>query len=153
MEHQINRVLDKLDAIDERLAKQGESLARLILLLMILFAGPALARPQTSYFAFEGTRIPFNRDFLFPNQEHWDYQVRLLWDVSWGRFWMGNDVTGRTYGSRFRYVSWEFTTGINLLPGLDIVHYHKSQHAIDWKRDKFPVIDGYGVRITFAERK
>ena len=29
MEHQINRILDKLDAIDERLAKQGESLARL----------------------------------------------------------------------------------------------------------------------------
>jgi len=29
MENQINRILDKLDAIDERLAKQGESLARL----------------------------------------------------------------------------------------------------------------------------
>jgi len=112
----------------------------------------ARAEPKVYRLALEASHIPFNRDFLFPGIENWDYQIRLLWDVGYGRWWMDNDVTGRTQASRFRYVAWEFTTGIKLFDGIDIIQYHKSQHAIDWERKNFPVIDGYGLRVTFIDR-
>lgn len=131
-------------------------LLRLIYLSLTLLTASASslnAEPKVYHLALEASHIPHNRDFLFPEVTKWDYQARLLWDVGYGRFWMDNDITGRTYGSRFRYVAWEFTAGYRLAPGVDIIQYHKSQHAIDLDRKKFPVIDGYGIRLTFLQGK
>jgi hypothetical protein len=66
---------------------------------------------------------------------------------------MDNNLTGRTYNSRFRYVGWEYETGFNILPGVDVVWHHHSQHAMDLDRDRFPVMDSYGIRLTFIEKK
>lgn len=125
----------------------------LLLTLLTASTSSLNAEPKVYHLALEASKIPFNRDFLFPETEKWDYQTRLLWGVGYDRWWMDNDITGRTYGSRFRYVAWEFTMGFRLLPGIDLIQYHKSQHAIDLDRDKFPVIDGYGIRITFVPRR
>jgi len=96
-------------------------------------------------------RMPYNRDYLFPGQQYWGYETRLNADVDIGRFFMDNQITGRTFDSRYRYVSWGFDVGIRLTPWLDIVHSHLSQHAIDLYRETYPVVDSTGIRIRFTE--
>jgi hypothetical protein len=98
-------------------------------------------------------RMPYNRDLLFPGQQYWGYETRLNADVDIGRFFMDNQITGRTYDSRYRYVSWGFDVGIRLTPWLDIVHSHLSQHAVDLHRDVYPVVDSTGIRLKFMELK
>jgi hypothetical protein len=123
-----------------------------ILLLLLAVCGSAHAAPQAYHLSLQLSRAPFNRDLLFPDQTSWDYETRLRWDVGWGRWFSDNVVTGRTFNSRYRYVSWEFETGFRLINGLDAIWHHHSQHAIDLDRSKFPVIDSYGVRLTFLNR-
>ena len=96
-------------------------------------------------------RMPYNRDYLFPGQQYWGYETRLNADVDIGRFFMDNQITGRTFDSRYRYVSWGFDVGIRLTPWLDIVHSHLSQHAIDLYHETYPVVDSTGIRIRFTE--
>jgi hypothetical protein len=96
-------------------------------------------------------RMPFNRDLLFPEKEYWGYETRLNADVQLGNFFMDNQITGRTYDSRYRYVSWGFDIGYRLTPWLDLVHSHLSQHAVDLYRDRFPIVDSYGIRLRFSE--
>jgi hypothetical protein len=96
-------------------------------------------------------RMPFQRDYMFPDQTDWDAETKLTANGSIGLWFIDNQITGRTYGSRYRYVSWEFNHGINILPWLDIIHSHKSEHAIDLYLDKFSVRDSYGIRLKFKE--
>jgi hypothetical protein len=96
-------------------------------------------------------RMPFQRDFLFPDRTNWQAETKLTADVSIGRWFLDNQITGRTYGDRYRYVAWEFDTGLYILPWLDILWSHKSEHAIDLYRDKFSVRDSYGIRLKFVE--
>ena len=119
------------------------------LYLLLLLSLPAQARVRD--LSLDLKRMPFQRDFLFPDQTTWGYETRLNADVSLGVYFLDNRITGRTYDSRFRYVSWGFDHGIHVTPWLDLIHSHLSEHAIDLYRDKFPVRDSYGVRIRFTE--
>jgi len=96
-------------------------------------------------------RMPFQRDFLFPDRTNWGHEVRMTADMNIGRWFIDNQLTGRTYDSRFRYVAWEYDTGFYILPWLDLIWSHKSQHTMDLYRDKFPVTDSYGIRLKFVE--
>jgi hypothetical protein len=115
--------------------------------------GLALNPPSASHLSLGLSRLPHQRDLLFPDQKYWQHELNLRWNVEWGRWFMDNDITGRTANGRFRYVGWEYETGFRILPGLDVFWHHHSQHAIDWDRPKFPVTDSYGIRITFLGRR
>jgi hypothetical protein len=119
------------------------------LYLLLLLSLPAQARVKE--LSLDLKRMPFQRDYLFPDRTNWGHEVRLNADGEIGRFFMNNQVTGRTYDSRFRYVSWGFDVGFHVFPWLDVVHSHLSEHAIDLYRDKFPVRDSYGIRLKFTE--
>jgi hypothetical protein len=111
------------------------------------------AEAKVTQLSLELKRLPFNRDYFIPERTIWDAETNLLWDVSLGRWFIENDITGRTADSRYRYVSWQFTTGINITPYLDLVWDHHSEHRMDTYSDKYPVRDAYGIRINFVEGK
>ena len=121
--------------------------------LIILFSCLAEAKPRATHLSLELSRMPHNRDFLFPGKEDWGHELQLRWSVDWWRWFADNNVTGRTADSRFRYVGWEYETGFHIVEGLDLVWHHHSQHAIDWYRERFPVVDAYGIRMTFIDEK
>ena len=121
---------------------------KLLLLLLLL---PSLAQARVTQFSLDLKRMPFQRDFMFPEQLNWGNEVKLTANGELGYYFQNNQVTGRTYNSRFRYVSWEFDHGFHLAPWLDLIHSHKSEHAMDRYLDKYPVRDSYGFRISFLE--
>ena len=120
-----------------------------IFLLLLLFCTPLHA--EVRELSLDLKRMPFQRDFIFPEQTAWGHEVKLTADVSLWRYFQDNQIIGRTYGDRFRYVSWEFDHGFHILPWLDVIHSHKSEHAMDIYVAKFPVRDSYGVRLRFKE--
>lgn len=120
------------------------------LLLLLLLTCTSL-RAEVRELSLDLKRMPFQRDFMFPEQLYWGHEVKLTADMSLERYFQDNQVIGRTYGSRFRYVAWEFDHGIHILPWLDVIHSHKSEHAIDILLVKFPVRDSYGIRLRFKE--
>ena len=122
-----------------------------ILLLLLLVCTPL--RAEVRELSLDLKRMPFQRDFMFPGQTEWQAETKLTANVTLWRYFQDNQITGRTYGDRYRYVSWEFTHGFTLTPWLDVIHSHKSQHTIDLYSDKFPVTDGYGIRLKFVETK
>lgn len=122
---------------------------KILLYLVFLLAPSAFGAPQMDRLSLELARLPFNRDYFFPDQKYWGEEVRLQWDVSWGRWSAQNFTTGRTYDGRFRYVGWEFDNCFMLVPGLDLIWHHHSQHALDMARPQFPVLDAYGLKLTF----
>jgi hypothetical protein len=119
------------------------------MLALVLLTSAAEAKVRD--LSLDLKRMPFNRDYLFPEQQYWGYETRFNADVDVGRFFMDNQITGRTYDSRYRYVSWGFDIGYHLTPWLDVVHSHLSQHAIDLYRPAYPVTDAYGIRLRFSE--
>jgi hypothetical protein len=121
-------------------------------LFPLLLSGTALAEPQLDKLTMDIKRMPFQRDFFFPGQESWGYELRLNLDLRWGRFFWDNEIPARTYDSAFKYIGWKYDAGVRLIPGVDVVWSHFSQHALDEHRDRFPVTDSYGVRITWFER-
>jgi len=118
-------------------------------LLLLLFCTPLHA--EVRELSLDLKRMPFQRDFMFPDQTDWGHEVKLTAGMGLGIYFQNNQVTGRTYGSRFRYVAWEFDHGITILPWLELIHSHKSEHAMDIFVDKFPVRDSYGIRLKFKE--
>lgn len=123
----------------------------ILIIITLLFS--AQAQAEVRKLSLELKRMPFNRDYFFPGMTEWDYETSVLWDVSLGRWFMESDITGRTAGSRYRYVNWTFTTGLSLTPWLDVIWDHESEHALDYEREQYPVRDGYGIRINFVEKK
>lgn len=119
------------------------------LCLLLLLSLPAQAKVRE--LSLDLKRMPFQRDYLFPERTNWGHEVRLNADMDVGPYFLDNTITGRTYDSRFRYVAWGFDHGFHLTPWLDVIHSHLSEHAIDLYRDKFPVRDSYGIRIRFTE--
>lgn len=124
---------------------------KVLLILLALIACEAEAK--VTEFTLDLKRMPFNRDYFFPERTDWDYETRLNFSGEIGVFFMDNTLTGRTYDSRYRYVSWGFDMGLRVTDWLDIVHTHLSQHAMDLYRESFPVNDSYGIRINFLEKK
>lgn len=123
------------------------------LLFLLLLTSPAFSAPRVDHLSLSGTRLPFQRDYFFPGQQYWGHELQLDWNVGWGSLFSENTITARTYNDRFRYVGWEFNTGFNLTKGFDLLWHHHSQHALDEYRDKFPVSDSYGFRLTFIGGK
>lgn len=97
----------------------------------------------------EVKRLPYVRDYFMPEHKYWDAQLNLNWNVGFGAFFMENDIDTRTRQGRFRYVAWEYKTGFDLTPNLAVLWHHRSEHAMDMYREKFPVRDSYGFRINF----
>lgn len=125
--------------------------------LIALFAALSLlpktakGAPQVDSLSLGILRLPYQNDYFYPDKKYWGYHLKLNWDVSWGSFFWENQIDSRTANSRFRDVSWYYVQGINLFPGLDLVHIHRSQHALDYERQNFPVTDSYGIRINFVK--
>jgi hypothetical protein len=119
------------------------------LCLLLLLSLPAQAKVRE--LSLDLKRMPFQRDFLFPDRTNWGHEVRLNADMDVGPYFLDNTITGRTYDSRFHYVAWGFDHGFHLTPWLDVIHSHLSEHAIDLYRGTYPVRDSYGVRIRFTE--
>jgi len=124
---------------------------KFLLILLVFFALEAQAK--VTELTLDLKRMPFNLDYLFPDQTDWDYETRLNFSGEIGIFFMDNKVTGRTYDNRYHYVSWGFDMGFRVTDWLDVVHTHLSQHAIDIYREKFPVTDSYGARLNFLDKK
>jgi hypothetical protein len=123
------------------------------LITALIMCQSAFAAPRTDYLSLKLMKMPYQRDYFYPEKTDWDYHLDLTWDVGWGRWFAENDIVGKTFNSRFRDVSWHFTHGFKIVDGLDLVHEHRSQHALDAEREEFPVADSYGIRIIFFERK
>ena len=119
------------------------------LLMLMLFS--MTAKAEVRELSLDLKRMPFQRDFMFPEQLNWQHEVRLNADVDLWRYFQDHKITGRTYGDRFRYVSWEFDHGFHIFPWLDVIHSHKSEHAMDRYLERFPVRDSYGIRLRFKE--
>ena len=109
-------------------------------------------------------RLPFQRDYYTPERTTWDYEVTLNMDLSKELFTVGSynidfflesDLTGQSANSRFRNLWWDYTVGLSILPDVDIIWDHRSQHALDEKtdfaNDKYPVRDSYGIRLNFKK--
>lgn len=124
------------------------------LLLAMALAAPISAYSKSNvsidYMNLELKRMPFQRDFYIPGQEKWDYELSLNFRTVFGRGFLESDLTGQTYGSRFRNMWWDYTLGFKLFDAVDLVWDHRSQHSLDLETfEKFPVRDSYGVRINF----
>jgi hypothetical protein len=129
---------------------------QITLLLLTLLHTPmasAYSEPTATHLSLQLSRMPYQRDYFFPGQTEWGHELQLRWNVGWGRWFADNNITGRTFNSAFKYVSWEYETGFKLLPGLDAVWHHKSEHKLEEYSDTFPVRDSYGLRITFIGKK
>lgn len=124
---------------------------RLVLIAGLLLS--TVAQSKTEQLSLELKRMPFQRSYFFPDNTEWGHEATLLYKVSVfnGRVWMDSDITGQTINGRFRRTYWDYTLGVKLLPEIDLVWDHRSDHRIDWDADKFQVSDSYGIRINFKE--
>jgi hypothetical protein len=109
-------------------------------------------RPNVDAFSLDLKRLPFQRDYFFPEQSYWGHELQLNWDVSVGRVFMLNHIVSRTYGDRFRYVAWKYDLGYAVTDYLDVLWSHHSQHALDAYREAYPITDSYGIRLHFIKR-
>lgn len=99
---------------------------------------------------------PENRDPKAPQYTgSWGYRSSILWDVSIYHFlfWENRVHTASAgEGQSVKEVGWEYRAGIRIIPELDVLIYHHSQHLLDETTQiaqKFPVDNGYGFRIHF----
>lgn len=118
---------------------------------LLLLSNMAESRPQVDALSLDIKRLPFQRDYFFPEQKYWGYELLLQWDVSWNRFYLESNIPARTYNSRFRYVGWQYDMGYRLVPGVSLIWSHFSQHALDEYRYRYPISDSYGIRINFIK--
>lgn len=115
-----------------------------ILLSSSSFAG------EIKYLNLEGKRMPFQRDYFFPEQTDWGYEVTLNFKVVKGPVFLESDLTGQTANERFRNIWWDYTLGVTLFKSsFDLIWDHRSQHRMDWEAEKFVVRDSAGIRINF----
>ena len=129
---------------------QEMTMLKLINTLMLVFlSGTALAKVE--YLNLELKRLPYQRDYLVPEQTAWDHEVSLNMKLELKRLWLESDLTGQTAQGRFRNMWWDYTLGVSIIPELDLVWDHRSQHSLDWEQDKFPIRDSYGIRINFKK--
>lgn len=96
-------------------------------------------------------RMPFQRDYFFKDQEDWGYEISLKLKYQKRSIFLESDITGQTFDSRFRNVWWDYTVGVKVTSEIDIVWDHRSQHALDLDRKKFPVRDSYGIRLNLLK--
>jgi len=106
-----------------------DSIARFCLLLPLCWGGLIHAAPVAEHLSLGLSRLPHQRDLLFPDQKYWQHELNLKWNVGW-----------------------EYETGVRVVEGLDVIWHHHSQHTLDWERETFPVSDSYGIRITFLDK-
>lgn len=130
-----------------------ESLLKAILvlitgfLIMISCAVTASAKTtEITKFELEATRMPFQRNYYFPDQNYWDYKVDLLWDVKVGRVFWENDIEGQTFHDAFKQVAWTYKLGVNLGYGVSAVWEHRSEHKLEAYSPAYPIRDSYGLR-------
>ena len=118
-------------------------------LILVLLSGTALAKVE--YLNLELKRLPYQRDYLVPEQTAWDHEVSLNMKLELKRLWLESDLTGQTAQGRFRNMWWDYTIGVSIIPEMDFVWDHRSQHSLDWEQEKFPIRDSYGIRINFKK--
>ena len=106
---------------------------------------------RTDVLNLELKKLPFQRDYLFPGETEWEYEVSLNLRSNVWRFYIESDITGQTRGSRFRNMWWDYTLGLHLFPAIDVVWDHRSQHKLDAASERFPVRDSYGIRINLLQ--
>lgn len=134
----------------------------IFILLLTLVSLPSQA--EVSKLNLELKKMPFQRDYYIPEHTSWDYEVTLNMDlklntINYGYqsfLFLESDLTGQSRNSRFRNMWWDYTLGFSLLPDIDIIWDHRSQHSldeqVDYVNDKYPVTDSYGIRINFLKR-
>ena len=129
---------------------------------MVLITTPVAA--EVKKLNLELKRMPFQRDYYFPERTAWDYEVTLNMDLGKELFTVGShnidfffesDLTGQSANSRFRGLWWDYTLGFSILPDVDVIWDHRSQHALDeqtdFKDDRYPVRDSAGIRLNFKK--
>ena len=120
------------------------------LLLLLFITTPALSDVQ--YLNLEAKRLPFQRDYYYPNTNHWGHELSLNFKATIGKAWLESDITGQSRKGRFRNIWWDYTLGYELNKYFDVVWDHKSQHSLDIQLDdKYPVRDSLGFRINFLK--
>lgn len=99
---------------------------------------------------------PNNRVSYAPSYTgDWGAETSLEWDVALYHylFWQNNIHTSSIGDNGpVKTVGWEWTAGIRVIPQLDIIAYHHSQHVLDEQpqtTQKYPVENGYGFRVHF----
>jgi hypothetical protein len=123
--------------------------------LIALFAALSLlpktakGAPQVDSLSLGIHRLPYMRDPFYHNQNYWQYNLDLEWNVSAGNFFWRNNIVGKTRNDKFADVFWAYRYGYRLTDWLDIEAQHKSQHSLDTYQGAYPVVDLYGIRIHF----
>lgn len=136
---------------------------RFIITTMLIFlASNALAERQYRLLDIEALDLtylkldPNNRIAYAPEYTgEWGTEARLDWNISIYHylFWK-NQLHTSSIGSSgaVKTVGWQWTAGIRLLPELDVIAYHHSQHIMDEESQvaqRFPVENGYGFTVHF----
>ena len=106
---------------------------------------------KVHYLNLEGKRMPYQRDSMLPGVTEWGYEVSLNMKVSMSKVWLESDLTGQSHEARFRNMWWDYTLGYSIIPELDLVWDHQSQHALDWEIQRYDVRDSYGIRLNFIK--
>ena len=85
-----------------------------------------------------------------------EWNVGLLNDVL---KWRNNVVAAGTE-SQFKTVYWQYELALPLYNYVELTYNHKSQHRLDSeqpiyndKKQNFPVMDSYGIRLIFFNRE
>lgn len=95
--------------------------------------------------------IKDNRDYFFPNDKYWQYEIDLRWSVEKDRFFWDNNVNGMTKDDRFGSVSWRFDLGFKIVDEVDAIYSHRSQHKTDEYSQRFPLYNSFGLRFHFMK--
>ena len=124
---------------------------KILTLMLVLFSSSASA--DVDYLNLELKHMPFQRDYFIPEQTSWQYELSLNFRANIWRFWLESDTTGQAYGDRFRNMWWDYNIGFSIIPEVDLVWDHRSQHSLDFQadtvNDKYPVRDSFGFRLNF----
>lgn len=125
---------------------------RLIGLLALFFLSDlAFGRGGLQQLDLELKRMPFQRDYFYPEQLKWGHEVSLKLRYDKSVFLFESDITGQTFNDRFHNVWWDYTVGVKLFWGFHAIWDHRSQHALDLERKRFPVKDSYGIRWNLID--
>lgn len=94
-----------------------------------------------------------NRDNTIP--ETWAYELRLFMDYDiattpLGRTYWNQEIIGRATTVQFRYVSWDFEFGHNFTNSFGIFYHHISEHVMEEKRSRYPMLDIIGFKVCFG---
>lgn len=122
------------------------------IILFISLLITTVSKAEVKVLDLDVKRLPFQRDYFFPDESYWDYQLDLHWDVGFKRFFWDNIIEAKTRNDRFRDVSWKFDTGFKIIPELDFIYTHRSEHKLDSYSEKYPLTDSYGFRIHWITK-